>query len=231
MNLIEHIIEPERLLLTWQSSDPNNRMRRIVGELLRANGKILLRYLLHTSDFSEAKKNGFVGYYAFPVEQEVHEDVLDVFLKRIPPRSRGDFIKYLESIRIQTDNISDFALLGYSGAKLPDDDFMIVHPFDNVEGNCEVFTEISGYRHNEGRLNVKDLCLGKMLSLEPEQNNQFDPNSIRIICDGHKLGYINRAQTTSFNRWLTNGRIQRVIFERENGTSSNPRAYIFVEIK
>ncbi|HEX4044328.1 MAG TPA: hypothetical protein VHZ76_01510 [Gammaproteobacteria bacterium] len=54
----------------------------------------------------------------------------------------------LEGLRLQADvQISDFALLGYSGAKLLSDGFSIIHPFAHANGPCELLLEAAGYRH------------------------------------------------------------------------------------
>ena len=61
-----------------------------------------------------------------------------------PPRSRGDFGRFLGALRIKADaEISDFALLGYSGAKLPDDDFTVIHPFENASVPFEFMVVLS----------------------------------------------------------------------------------------
>ncbi len=42
MRFIEHIIEPTKLLLAWQSSDENHRKRYIVAEITRVGDVISL---------------------------------------------------------------------------------------------------------------------------------------------------------------------------------------------
>ena len=57
----------------------------------------VFRYLDNKEDFTNAIKEGFVCYPAFrKLNQEYSEGVLETFLRRIPPRKRGDFNKYLE---------------------------------------------------------------------------------------------------------------------------------------
>src|SRR3990167_8972072 len=126
MRFIEHIIEPTKLLLAWQSSDEKHRTRYIVAELTSTRDDVELVYLPETKDFIEAQKHGFKDYPAFQDINKTHHHVLDAFMRRLPPRKRGDFSQYLESLRLKPDTkMSDFALLGYSGAKLLSDGFSI----------------------------------------------------------------------------------------------------------
>lgn len=43
--------------------------------------------------------------------------------------------------------LRDFALLGYSGAKLPNDGFELVHPFGDPPHAFEVLVEVVNFRH------------------------------------------------------------------------------------
>ncbi|WOG27890.1 hypothetical protein [Endozoicomonas sp. 8E] len=44
MRYIEHLIEPDRLLLSWQAQGSEDRSRYVVGELVRKEDKIVLNY-------------------------------------------------------------------------------------------------------------------------------------------------------------------------------------------
>lgn len=128
---IEHLVEPQRLLLYWQARESKKRSRYRVGQLVQRDGQVVLQYG-HGPEMAKAREMGFEGYPAFPLKQAEHShQVMEAFKRRLPPRSRQDFSRYLELRAIPADaNISDFALLGYSGAKLPNDGFELVHTFD-----------------------------------------------------------------------------------------------------
>jgi hypothetical protein len=230
MNLITHIIEPQRLLLVWQGPEGGDRSRRIVAELLRTNHAIELHYLTQSEDFRKARENGFEGYPAFPKTDRVYkEGVIETFMLRLPPRERSDFNKYLESQRISTAvRISDFALLGYSGAKLPSDGFSIVHPFDDVDSPCELLTEIAGFRYYEG-VNM-NLAIGTNVTLQPEPGNQFDSLAIAVLANGTKIGYVGRGLLDAFHRWLNNQREITAVIEKINGRPDRPSIMIYVSV-
>ena len=230
MRHIEHLIEPDRLLLSWQALQSKNRSRFVVGELVRKGEKVTLRYFIESPDFTQACLDGFSGYPAFQVKEGMSSfdnQVLEAFTRRLPPRSRGDFYRYLELRGLNPDQeISDFALLGYAGARLPDDGFEIVHPFDNVNGPFEVIVEIAGFRH-ESEVDPEDLKLGEEVSFKPEPDNSYDSKAIRIEQNGKKLGYVDRGRLDLFHRNLRSGHIISGEIARKNGSPERPLIYIY----
>ena len=229
---IQHIIEPKRLLLTWQSPDSGNRTRHVVAELLNDNNEesVTLRYLSDSEDFKKAFKLGFDGYPAFKkTNKEYSTGVMDAFMRRLPPRSRGDFSKYLDLLRIPASlEISNFALLGYSGAKLPVDGFSIIHPFDDVAKECELLMEVAGFRYMEG-VSIDEISIGEEVSFEKEPDNSVDPDAIYVMLGNKKIGYVNRCLLSIFHTWLDQACVKAWV-ERKNGTANRPLVYLFVEV-
>lgn len=87
MQFIEHIVEPTKLLLAWQSSSEEHRKRYIVAELNRIDNDVSLTYLVDTNDFKNAKNMGFESYPAFNDTTKTYHNVLDAFMRRLPPRT------------------------------------------------------------------------------------------------------------------------------------------------
>ncbi len=231
---IEHIVEPKRLILVWQAplTSSGSRLRRIVGELVREDKeskKILLRYFHGEEDFELAKSDGFIGFLAFPVKRKEYDlNVLDTLVRRIPPRSRSDFKDYLENMRIRpVSTISDFALLGYSEARLPGDGFSIVNPFFDTVPPFEFLTEVSGFRYHKGI--SADISYGHLVTFVEEPENKADSNAIAVMCEDIKIGYVNRVQLSGFHNFLGNAQVNAFI-DRSNGTTDRPRVQLFVEI-
>lgn len=232
MKYINHLIEPNRLLLLWQAQDSKSRSRYIVGELVRNNSTVSLTYFKDTSDFHNACEHGFAGYPAFQTKVATTFDnhVIEAFSRRLPPRSRSDFHRYLELRGINPDMpISDFALLGYTGAKLPDDGFELVHPFDTAEGTFELIIEIAGFRH-ESEVTPEKLSLEDKVDFVTEPENRHDPKAIRIEKDGEKLGYVDRGRLKLFHKHIQSGSCIQGEIIRKNGTSDRPLIYIFTSI-
>lgn len=244
MRLIQQIYEPKRLLLAWQASSdaqpPNynkSGKRYIVGELTRDenNGQVNLRYFRNNSSFVEAvDKYDFKGHGAYSANQDSYEDVLEVFLKRIPPRTRSDFEDYLKFFRIAPrlkDEISDFALLGYTGAKLPGDGFSLIYTFENVSPPCEVPIEIAGFRHHQGMDDTPQNFVGADVRFEREPNNEHDCHAVKILSGDKMLGYVPRGQAETFCKWLDEGRSIAGVIERVNGKPDKPNILVIVSVK
>ena len=103
MKFIEHFFHPTRLWLCWQPAAlAGKRMRRIVAEVVQAaDGGGILRYLADTPDYRSAVEQGFHGYPAFRTAQVEHRSgVMEAFMRRLPPRSREDFVEYLRMYRL-----------------------------------------------------------------------------------------------------------------------------------
>lgn len=234
-NQIEHIVEPNRLLLTWQSlDDSKSRTRFAVGQLeatsppaftyfseesfLRLNGKPL----------AYIRSLGYAQYPAFNVTKLRHSDgVLEAFLRRLPPRNRSDFDKYISHFRLSRNTpFSDFALLGITEAKLPADGFALVDPLDDTGKARELMVEVVGHRHYPCDMVG---AIGEPVDLIPEPQNQWDPNAVMVFARGQTVGYINRFQCNAFQLWIREARVTAVI-ERVNGTEERPRLYIFARV-
>jgi len=232
MRYIEHIIEPDRLLLSWQvSQSAKPRGRMFVAELIRQGDDADLVYLSDSEEFTQAKGLGFECYPGFPANQPRYSKVLSAFMKRLPPRSRGDFDKYLNSLRIRPGTpISDFALLGYSGARLPDDNFTVIDPFENAAPPFEFLLYVQGYRYLKDQLPPSRVAVDQEAIFQPEPENTIDPNAVKVLIQGEHAGYICRGLTNSFHQWLARGYHLTAHVERINGTEDRPDVYLFVTV-
>ena len=235
MKFIQNIVEPEKLFLSWQPPVGQDRQRFIVAHLLRDDEDARLVYLRESDEFARAKTKGFEGEYpGFPGADD-HDGVLAAFMRRLPPRSRNDFDDFLTAIRIQPGAaISDFALLGYAGGKLPGDDFYIIHPFDNAEPPFEFLIPVSGYRHYQGAVPYDAIELDTPARFECEPENQHDPNAVRIVLPDiadATAGYVHRGLVSQLRGWLEAGLSVEGTVERKNGTGEHRQVYLFVTVR
>lgn len=235
-HIIQHVIEFNKLLLLWQAPKDTSRLRYIVGEISKQNGEIILHYLKNSADFKKAESLGFDGYAAFKIDKEHHNvNVLDAFLRRIPPRTRGDFPEYLANLRLPVDvasTLSDFALLGYAGAKLPSDGFSIIPSFESVPKPFEFLMEVAGFRHleNNAESKLQDIAFGTPVTFAKEQDNKVDPHAICIQLQGKKIGYVPRGYLSAVHQWMEKGYQIKAVVERKNGEIIIPSLYLFVSV-
>ena len=226
-NLIDHIVEPSRLLLTWQEAESRRHFH--VGTLQRdQDGEVSFSYTNGDEQFSEAVLCGFTGFPAFRGEGKVFTNqVTETFLKRLPPRSRPDFDKFLRNHCFSGDaSVSDFALLGYTGAKLPSDRFALLLPIGDFRPPFEFVTEISGFRHWAC---LDDIQIGNEVDFVPEPENEFDNNALAIYRDDKKIGYVNRILAPELASIVKMHGFTATI-QRINGTEERPLVYLFVSI-
>lgn len=233
MNTLNHIVEPSRLLLTWQPSDEqaSTRTRRVVGEVrIESGGQAIFRYLKNTHDFEEAKKAGFQGFPAFGDKQnEIRQGVIESLMRRLPPRKREDFDGYLAQHRLPAPfNYSDMALLGYTGARLPSDGFALVPDFPIDAVPCDFMMEVAGFRHVSQK-DIESIRLGDEITFEIDANNPVDVDALAVVHQGHRIGFVNRAIRHIFHKWLQSHHVEASI-ERINGKPERPLVYIRVSV-
>ena len=82
-------------------------------------------HYLKTHSALTARLLGFEGLWGFPISQQSYrEGVRDSLLRRVCPRKRTDFKKYLRAHNLPEDwDGTDLELLGLTGGRLPSDSF------------------------------------------------------------------------------------------------------------
>ncbi|CNI67900.1 HIRAN domain-containing protein [Yersinia mollaretii] len=228
MRTINKIIEPSRLLLTWQPTTGGTR--HIVGQLNRlADDSYTFTYHFNTEDFIAAKDKGFLGHPAFSMKYAEHtNNVLEPFVRRLPPRKRKDFEEYLAQHLLPSPfEGSDFALLGYTGAKSPGDGFCLLIDPDVLNGEAELLLEVAGTRYQLG-LDLERVSVGDMVSLIPEPDNEHDPNAIAVVHEIGKLGYINKVLCDSLCKRIAKNKVTASV-AKKNGTTDRPLVYLILE--
>lgn len=231
MNTIEHIREPHRLLLIWQAAE-GKRSRHAVAELVRPeNGPVRLRYLTDTPDYRAASNEGFFNFPAFRKPTQTYDlGVVETFMRRLPPRTRGDYAQYLEKFRLRPETgISDFALLAYTGAKLPSDGFSILDPLEDVRAPCEILLEVAGFRH-VANIAPTEVSEGQSVQFVAEPDNTTDAQAVAIYLGKAKIGYVPCQQAPAVKHLAKAGAIEAVV-ERVNGQPERPVIHLFTRLR
>jgi hypothetical protein len=224
-------IEPNRLKLIWQSSGVD-RNKYTVGELVRSGQSVSLSYFHDSAEMFGARSAGFVGHAAFPFNRPVyHENVIETFSRRLPSRHRNDFYMYLHKNRLAAKtHISDFALLGYTGAYLPSDGFSFAVDWRFQELPYLFLMEVAGFRYNSGMLMQMDDLLGRPVFFQYEEGNPYDSSAVAIYVEGQKIGYVPRYYAANFRYWSAVYEISGSI-ERIDGALAKPQVSILLFVK
>lgn len=233
MNRLSNIREPQRLTMTWQppEASPHARTRRVVAEVLRCEHGYVFRYLPNSEDYIAAIKGGFQGYPAFRLSTELHDQgVVEAFSRRLPPRKREDFGEFLEKHSLpQPFPLSDFALIGYTGASLPSDGFSFVPDFGDNPLPFEYVTELAGVRHVRGN-DISDVSVGDQVTFAPDTENSVDRDAVYAVQGGLPLGYVNRVLRKQVAIWLASDRLSARV-ERCGRIQNRPFVYVRLEYR
>jgi hypothetical protein len=178
----------------------------VVGELVRKGEDATFRYLKNTEDFEAALHEGFYEFPAFADKagDKSQSGAMDVFMRRLPPRKREDFKEYLSQYNLPANFIgSDFALLGYTGARLASDNFELCPDLTGAKAPLDLVIEATGTQYH-----VRDSKVfkeGDEIFFEADPQNAHDQNAVQIIHQGHLIGYVNKALAPGFNQLLIVG--------------------------
>ena len=131
--------------------------------------------------------------------------------------------------QINLDEVSDFELLAYSGARQAVDTFQLINPLTNIEAPCKFIIEVAGCRYYKDNFPINGIKVNDVVQFIEEPTNEFDNNAVTIQIDNKIIGYINRTQALSLKQCLSDFDIYTHI-NKVNGTKERPRLYVCVEI-
>ncbi len=232
MNNVHNLLNTDTLFLTWQSHN-NHNLRYCVGTLRKVcNEKIEFTYNIGTEQFAEAESEGFVGYPAFKISEQVYDnDVLSTFFKRMPPRSRKDFTKYLLNHHLDSNfNGDDYQLLSHTGIQLPSDGFDIIPDLSKADIPFDYMMEVAGTRHNITFAEFESIDIRTPITFVFEPTNSWDKDAISIYCGDMKVGYVNRLLCCSLKKLLADRTIESFV-AKKSGTQDRPILHVLLRVK
>lgn len=187
------------LWLIWRN--PTDRLRYRVG-LLSYNGKSY-RFQYTDPELNDAVTAGFDYFPGFNERQIYTSTLLFPNIKsRLPNPHRPDYLDMMNEYDL-TDNASDWEILTATKGRLITDDYEFVRPFtlDKIE------FDIAGTRHRDDYPNFeKVLSVNDKVQLEPEPDNKYDANAIKIKLNKngneYHLGYVPRFYSKQLSDFL-----------------------------
>lgn len=68
-------------------------------------------------------------------------------------------------------------------------------------------SRLAGFRYYEGRRLWPQVRVGDHLKLVREADNPYDANAIRVEWQGHKIGFVPRAENAALARFMDHGQV------------------------
>jgi len=238
---VEFPPEPSELTLAWRAPEQfGDRTRWAVGILSNRGSTPSFRYLEGEEfrsanqgrDIFQLKGMGYRGYPAFESRRSPNgtftDNVMEAFLRRLPPGRRSDFPQYLELYRYRGRALSPMSLLALTAARLPSDGFSLIDRLDSESAACDTIVEIMGFRHHSA--DTDSLEIGCPLTLQAEPGNPIDADAVRVESNGAMIGYVDRFQARSVGRWLETRSVSCWLL-RKNGKPHVPVAFAFLRMR
>lgn len=78
----------------------------------------------------------------------------------------------------------------------------------SAEINAKILLQnspLAGFRYYEGKRLWSEMKVGDTLQLVREPDNSYDSNAVRVEWQGHKLGYVPRADNEALARFMDRG--------------------------
>lgn len=180
----------KEMWLIWKQ--PESRRRYKIGILDYDNSKYTFRYV--DPELKEAAKVGFKYFPGFENIQQIYEssEMFANIETRLPNTSRADYLEILNLYNLEV-NSSKMEILKATKGRLLTDNYEFVPAFDSNK----VEFDVAGTRHCPDVKKCQNLLkINDKLTLELEQNNEFDSYAIKVIFtkNGNKyhLGYVPR---------------------------------------
>ncbi|GEK15190.1 HIRAN domain-containing protein [Aliivibrio fischeri] len=230
MTMIENSLRVKTLFLTWQSNSDRNQ-RYLVGMLKKVDNGFEFSYLVDTPDYIAACLQGFLGYPAFRLGTTVFSnDVMVTFMKRLPPRSRRDFKRYLTNHHLPENfEGSDFDLISHTGIQLPSDGFDLVPDLTEAHIPFDYLMEVAGTRYYITNEEIASIAIGSKVDFQCENDNEHDCNAVKLFVDGLPIGYVNKLICPAFRLLLS--REIKCIVTKISGTEERPLIYVMFSVR
>ena len=228
---LSKLYRPNEILISWQNINrdcnaPGGR-RVIIGKL-----KYITNEIWNLEYFNIDEIPNFVGYLPYRFcANKLYENVKSAFIKRLPPKTRGDFADYLIDNNISKEciDIDEFTLLAYTSGRIHGDNFTFINPLDTIPIGSEFIIDIAGFSHYNGMKNLNSLLNQEVFFIK-EPQNVVDNNAIRIETKDLLLGYVNKGQANYINKLLDRNITIKAIINTIKGDENKPIVSVYVKI-
>jgi len=190
----------DQLLLVWKSHKTNSWIP--AGKLSSSDGVYFFEYT------SAAKKSAESGdFTAFSTMQDLDKcyeslELFPLFQNRLLPKSRPEYVSYLNWLNLEKDNFSPLDELAMSGGIRVTDNLQLFPIPKENNGMYEVFFFSHGIRHLPPCYidRIRHLSHGNKLFLMADVQNKFDSHALAIRTEDPPeiIGYVPRFFAKDF---------------------------------
>ncbi len=188
------------LWLIWKQ--PKTRRRYKIGVLNYKENKYYFQYI--NPELDDALKAGFLYFPGFEDINKIYESnkLFANIETRLPNPKRADYLEILNLYNLETDS-DKMQILQATKGRLLTDNYEFVPIFDSNK----VEFDVAGTGHCHDIEKCKSfISINDKLLLEPEPNNNYDKNAIKVILpkNGVKyhIGYVPRYYAKELNKLL-----------------------------
>ena len=191
----------KEMWLIWKH--PKTRRRYKIGILTEENNNYTFNY--ENPELNDAKKEGFDYFPGFENTNKTYknETLFANIETRLPNTNRPDYLEILNTYNLNK-NSTKFEILQATKGRLVTDNYEFVPVFNKNKLEFDV----AGTRHCPDLDKCKNIInVNDKLYLEPEPNNKYDKNAIKIIFiknnHNYHIGYVPRYYSKQLSEILT----------------------------
>lgn len=194
-----------QLLLAWKSNKSNTWIP--IGKLSYVNDKFIFQYT--SAALISAKNYDFIPFSSMLDLTKSYESskLFPLFQNRLLPKSRPEYVSYLDWLNLKPDNFSPLDELAMSGGIRATDNLQLFPIPVNTNGKYEVHFFSHGIRHLPSCYieRISHLSHGNKLYLMADIQNKYDPFALAVRTEDPPeiVGYAPRFFARDFNKLST----------------------------
>jgi hypothetical protein len=208
-----------KIYLAWRHSKGLPRI--MVGEITVKEDDVDFKYL--QDGVNQARRDGFMGYPGLSIETKEHNNVLNLFSKRLVNTERSDAKELLKFWGVQDEYIEDkLYLLAMTQGMSQNDNFEFLACFE-LRDNLSFITDIAGLSHS--KFDISKLKKGSKLTFERASMKE-DKNAIRLLFAQELVGYIKKGH----NEVFIDNKADNIEIVVEHIINTNETKQVFVKV-
>lgn len=178
--------------MSWRTSKAKPRI--IVGKLTIDQLKnVDFEYI----NLPQIRQNEFKGYPGLNMEVSKHNNVLDLFSKRLINTSRSDSQDLLDFWEIESGFKNDkLYMLAMTQGLTSIDNFEFLADF-NLRKGMHFVTDIAALSHS--KYNLAKIKKGDLLTFEKEDHPK-DGNAVKVMMNNEHVGYVKQIHNRVFHQ-------------------------------